>query len=277
MDAGRTIWRVKWDRPRSGEQHHRLPLIHPPKKEDDPRRNQGRATFIEKSPSLPALALQSPGQLRPFSLRPAKARRDQSKLRPVSTRDKSPSLRCDSRLPDSVKSHHLLCFEQIKMKCKERTSSTSKSNHRACSDDQSIVQVLRPTGVDDELYVRLDSQPRGNLCLISKLKSHLGPRRRGSCRAEGPLGATGQLSIFKGNADSVVITGWDEPLISEAGIKVKSDEILILRLEPDTREPVQSMVGFFSSRLCHRRPSCHPFQGRRQPFRQAGDRAFDRR
>jgi hypothetical protein len=71
---------------------------------------------------------------------------------------------------------------------KERMSSTSKSNHCPCSDDQSIVQVLCPTGVDDELYVRLDSQPLGKLCLISKLKSHLGPRSRGTCPTEGLLG-----------------------------------------------------------------------------------------
>jgi hypothetical protein len=70
----------------------------------------------------------------------------------------------------------------------ERMSSTSKSNHCPCSDDQSIVQVLCPTGVDDELYVRLDSQPLGKLCLISKLKSHLGPRSRGTCPTEGLLG-----------------------------------------------------------------------------------------
>jgi hypothetical protein len=88
-------------------------------------------------------------------------------------------------------------------------SSTSKSNYRPCSDDQSVAQVVRSTGVNDELYVRLDSQPLGNLCLVSKLKSHLGPSRRRPCRAEGPLGAMGQLNIIKGNADGVVIMGWD--------------------------------------------------------------------
>jgi hypothetical protein len=37
--------------------------------------------------------------------------------------------------------------------------------------------------------------------------------------------------------------GW--ALISDDGIKVKSDKILILRLEPNSHEPVQCTVVFF--------------------------------